>query len=98
MKITITVTAEGRFWSGGAAIVVPEPMVEAFEPFALFDDLLMSMATGETLFGSAEQKKKIEMRKDVAEYLSKALADYLVLKMKKHDTYNGYKEDTLMEE
>ena len=91
MKLEITVRTEGEFCYGGARIEVDDPMCFAFEPLRTTDDPIMAIATGDTRSGSYKMEKKLKIRKDAAEYLSKVIADHLLSEMSKGDTFNGYK-------
>ncbi|MCP5006896.1 MAG: hypothetical protein GY941_23560 [Planctomycetes bacterium] len=93
MELEIVVRARGQHWYGGAAIIVPEPMVEAFEPLNTCDEPTMPFITGDVPIESQEVQRVLKVRTDAAELLSKALANQLLTEMKKLDTHNGYKHE-----
>jgi len=66
---------------------------EAFEPLKTCDDSMIAFATGDTIAGSAHAVRKVELRKDDADILSKEIAKALVSYVQKDDTHNGYKND-----
>lgn len=90
MELEITVRAMGEFWHGGATIIVPEPMVETFEPLKTCDSPTISYVTGDVLCESMAAKRVLMIRDDASTFLSKAIADHLLSEMKKLDTHNGY--------
>ena len=91
MELRITVYACGKHWNGGAAITVPEPMIEAFESLKTCDEPMMAFVAGDIPAKSLENKKVLKIRKDAAKFLSEALTEHLLYEMKKLDTHNGYK-------
>ena len=91
MKLSIRINASGRYWSGGTAIEIAEPLVQVFDPIRATDIPLMALA-GEVIEGSPAVKQVLIMRKHVAEELSEAFTTLLMKEMRKYDTHNGYPE------
>ena len=90
MKLEITVSAIGRYWNGGAGIVIAEPMVKAFDPIKTCDVAWAGVAGGELIADSMEVRARITLRKEAAKEIAEAITAHLIEEMGKNDTHNGY--------
>ena len=90
MKIRLRADVDGRYWSGGAVVEVPELVCQQFEPMKSCDEPLVALITGDIL--NEKTKVVIKTRKDAAKILAEQLTEMIVAEMKKHDTHNGYRE------
>ena len=90
MKLRVTVNADGNYFSGGASIVVAEPLVEAFKPMKTASDPFVAGINGELMRGSYAEKRVLRLREEAAKEIAAALTEHLMHEMSKNDTYNGY--------
>jgi len=88
MKLILRVDVEGRYWSGGAAVEVPELVCQQFEPMKTCDDRVLAAITGEIC--KEEARVVIKARVDAAKILAGELTEMIMHEMKKNDTHNGY--------
>lgn len=89
MKLEITVTVCGRYFRGGAAMEVPESLVEAFNQLDTTTEPLFS-SFGTELHNGESHKRVIKLRREAAKEISDALTRVLMNQMAKNDTMNGY--------
>lgn len=91
MELRINVLVNGIYWDGGASVIVPDLLVESFNPVDKCDDAFIAGIVGGETYESME--RVIKLRKDAAEILSRQLTELLIREMSKNDTHNGYKEN-----
>jgi len=93
MRLRIIATIDSFHFIGEAVMIVPDSLVEVWEPLKTSDDLCMCLCTGDLPVDSFKVMKKLKLRKEAAKEISEALTTALIEQMAKHDTHNGYKKE-----
>jgi hypothetical protein len=90
MKVTVSVSIEGRVNGYGVKFDINEPLVETFKPLKTTDDPYIALATGESYSQSEAVTRVVKLREGFARELADTLTEQLIKLMKKNDTHNGY--------
>lgn len=90
MRLRLSVSIDGMYFKGGAAVEIPELMRQEFAPLKVCDEPILSFATGDLLAHSEEVKIVIKKREDSAKILAEELTRLILNEMGKSDTSNGY--------
>lgn len=90
MKLTISVSVDGRYAKAAACMDLPEPLVMAFEPLKTTDDQLLSVLFNEPMPSSVAAKRVLKLREESAKEIADTITTYLMKVMSEQDTHNGY--------
>lgn len=91
MKLELSCYVDGFQFTGGAAVQVPEPFIECFQPLRVSDDALLSALEFGAIACSATHERRLKLRRNAAEIIAKQLTDLIIEQMEAQDTVNGYK-------
>jgi len=91
MTDQITVTVSTRYGVFTQKLPVAEPLIyESFAPIRESSEPLgLLLEPGSVLSCSEEMRKKLTVRKNIAEYLATTVTDALLKMMSESDTLNG---------